>query len=561
MMKKFLFGLLIVHVAGIHAQGTSEMLVERVYLQTDKQLYLAGELVYMKVFTVTSEKKPLPFSKIAYVELLDEADAHVQIKIELTGGIGEGWMELPLSLQTGHYRIVVYTSFMRNEGESVFFEKNIGVVNTFLSNQIRKEYTDVASHVSEIDERQTCSLHTDKPLYANRDKGILKLEGLPENIHTLSVSIAGKAPVTVEGANDIRQWEKQLPAPSAHLSEKYIPEYEGHIISGKIIPVQNRTNGDEKILIPLLSFPGEKLYLFGGQRNGPDNVSFYTANTAGVKEVSTTVYNLSENIYRIDLQSPFMEQYEKKELPQLKVNSTHFGELLQRSFALQALYSYTKDQLTQDRPDDFRYDMELTKTYILDEWTRFPVMNELMVEFIRELRFSRNDLQKNELMMSIKKGDEFVWMRPLVVLDGIPIMDHDIIYRYDPLLVERIKIYSGEYFFQGTRFDGIAEFLTYECNYPGLSTDQSTQIVNYAGTQPPRRLYTPDYSDGKNRQSPLPDHRHTLLWEPALQTKGKPALEIPFFTSDYSGEFQASVEGLTKDGEIIFVTTTLEVRQ
>jgi len=557
-MKKIIFWLLIVYTAGVHGQG---MLAERLYLQTDKQLYLAGELVYLKTITVTPGKKPLSFSKIAYVELLDETNSRVQVKIELTNGVGEGWLELPLNLPTGQYRIVAYTRFMRNEDESVFFEKNIGVINTFLSNQIRKEYANVASGTSEIFEPPSCSLQTDKSLYATREKGILKLEGVPDNIHTLSVSITGNAPVTVEGTNEIRQWEKEAPAAPAYLSGIYTPEYEGHIITGKMIPVQTRTRNDGELLMPFLSFPGEKFYLFRGKKDEMDNVSFYTTNTAGVREVATTVYNLSENRYRIDLQSPFVEQHLKKQLPELKVDSTHFDDLLHRSFALQALYSYTKDELTQERPGDFRIDLKPYKTYILDEWTRLVVMNELMVEFISELRFRRNSQQNWELLMSVVKGNFSEWVLPLVVLDGIPVMDHEIIYRYNPLLVERINLYPEEYLYGGIKFDGIVEFLTYQHNYPELSTGQSTQIVNYPGTQTPRRLYTPDYSSEKKRKSPLPDYRHTLLWEPELQTKGKSKLEIPFFTSDYTGGFQATVEGLTKDGEVISATVTFEVRK
>ena len=539
-------------------QTVSGALAERVYLQTDKQLYLAGELIYLKVFTVTSERKPLSFSKIVYVELLDEANSRTQVKIELTNGVGDGWMELPLDLPTGHYRLAAYTRYMRNEDESVFFEKNIGVVNTFRPNQIRKTQTEISPDAPETHNSPTCSLQPDKLLYANREKGILRLDGLPENIHTLSVSIAGKASVAVEGTNDIRQWEKEIPAVSANPSEKYLPEYEGHIITGKIVAIQSPTNLPDEILYPLLSFPGDKFYLYEGQKDELNNVSFYTTNMAGVKEVSTTAYNLTENKYRIDLLSPFVEQHVKKQLPELQVDSTHLGGLLQRSIALQALYAYTKDSLVRERPADFRF-INPTQTYILDEWTRFIVMGELVIEFINELRFRRNDQQKRELLMIVQKWGATVWERALVILDGVPVLDHDLIYQYNPLLVERINIYSGEHVYGGMRFDGIVEFLTYEHNYPGLSTNQSTQIVNYAGTQPPRRLYTPDYSSEESRKSRLPDYRHTLLWEPNLQT-GKSTLEIPFSTSDYSGEFQATIEGLTKDGKIISATVSFAVR-
>ena len=559
-MKRILYGLLIVFTANVRGQGVSDALAERVYLQTDKQLYLAGELAYMKVFTVTPEKKPLSLSKIVYVELLDEANPRVQVKIELNSGIGDGWMELPLDLPTGNYRLTAYTRFMRNEGESVFFEKNIGVINTFQANQIQRNPAGIPPKAAETYDRPTCSLHTDKSIYANREKGILKLDGLPEDIHTLSVSIAGKAPVAVDGNVNIRQWEKQVPVASSKSLNKYIPEYEGHIINGKIIPVQTSPNTTGEILMPLLSFPGENLYLFEGQKDNLNNVSFYTANTAGIKEMSTIAYNLTDNIYRIDLQSPFVEQHAKKQLPALRVDSTHFDGLLKRTVALQALYSYTKDSVVQNLGGDVRFRLKPTQTYVLDEYTRFVVMGELMIEFVSELRFRRNDRQKRELLMVKREGEVAVLVKPLVVLDGIPIIDHDFIYRYNPLLVERINIYAGEYIFSGMKFDGIVEFLTYERNYSSLSTNQSTQIMNYAGTQAPRRLYAPDYSSETKRQSRLPDYRHTLLWEPMLQTKGQSTLEVPFYTSDFAGEFLVTVEGLTKEGKIISGTASFEVK-
>ena len=74
---------------------------------------------------------PVSFSKVGYVELLDESTALVQAKIEIKEGIGEGWLELPALLPTGYYRLVAYTRYMRNEGDTVFFRKTIGVVNTF----------------------------------------------------------------------------------------------------------------------------------------------------------------------------------------------------------------------------------------------------------------------------------------------------------------------------------------------------------------------------------------------------------------------------------------------
>jgi hypothetical protein len=559
-----LFWLLIAFTANnVHGQN---VLAERVYLQTDKQLYLAGELVYLKAFTVTPEKLPLMTSKIVYVELLDETNSREQIKIELTNGVGEGWMELPLDLPTGHYRLTAYTRYMRNEGATVFFEKYIGVVNTFRPNQIRKTSAEDLPRPPEIHFSPTCSLQLDKSLYTNREKGILKLDGLPADIHTLSVSIAGKPPVVVDDANDIRQWEKQIQEAPDAISGKYFPEYEGHIISGKIVPVHVPSPSTlDDLLVPILTYPGEKIYLFEGQKDKLNNVLFYTTHTAGVKEMSTTAYYTGRNIFRIDLQSPFVEHHPKIQLPALRIDSTHFQSLADRTIALQALYSFTKDSLMKELPDDFRFNMKPANTYILDEWTRFTLMSELVIECISELRFRRNTQQKWEMCLAKRTGDgtstnDLTLVRPLVILDGIPIMDHELMYHYNPLLVERINIYTGDVIYGGMKFGGIVEFLSYKRNYPSLPVNASTQIVNYTGTQAPRRLYAPDYSTESNHQSRLPDFRHTLLWEPLLQTKGKSTLEVPFYTSDFVGGFIVTVEGLTMEGEIIFGTGSFEVR-
>ena len=55
----------------------------------------------------------------------------------------------------------------------------------------------------------------------------------------------------------------------------------------------------------------------------------------------------------------------------------------------------------------------------------------------------------------------------------------------------------------------------------------------------------------KEWENKTPDYRHTLLWMPMLETEGMPALTVPFSTSSLTGDFQVTVEGITKDGKII----------
>ena len=60
---------------------------ERVYLQTDKQFYLSGELVWMKFIATDLDQRLSDVSKVGYVELLDSASAVVQARLVLEKGV------------------------------------------------------------------------------------------------------------------------------------------------------------------------------------------------------------------------------------------------------------------------------------------------------------------------------------------------------------------------------------------------------------------------------------------------------------------------------------------
>ena len=74
----------------ISASVEASPLRERIYVQTDKHLYLAGEPILMKFVTTDSELIPLAFSRVAYAELVNDSVSLVQIMVELNNGVGTG---------------------------------------------------------------------------------------------------------------------------------------------------------------------------------------------------------------------------------------------------------------------------------------------------------------------------------------------------------------------------------------------------------------------------------------------------------------------------------------
>jgi hypothetical protein len=94
-------------------------------------------------------------------------------------------------------------------------------------------------------------------------------------------------------------------------------------------------------------------------------------------------------------------------------------------------------------------------------------------------------------------------------------------------------------------------FYSYKNDYPGITFDVSTQLFDYEGTQPYRYFYAPAYNES-NVSSRLPDFRHTLLWEPSIQTEGQAEIIIPFTTSDLPGSYLITIEGIGSEGTIVY---------
>jgi len=113
-------------------QYSKRSLTEKVFAHTDKEFYLAGEIVWFKLYVVNGDdNKPINLSKIAYVEIVDKNQKSVlQGKIALDSGMGNGSLYIPLSFNTGIYKLRAYTNWMKNFDAGYYFEKPVTIVNS-----------------------------------------------------------------------------------------------------------------------------------------------------------------------------------------------------------------------------------------------------------------------------------------------------------------------------------------------------------------------------------------------------------------------------------------------
>jgi len=104
---------------------------EKVYLQTDKPYYSAGEEIWFKGYLVNATTlMPNALSQFIYVELISKADtvlSRVKIKRDSLGF--EGHIKLIPEMRPGYYALRAYTYWMQNVDKEFFFSKNFLIGN------------------------------------------------------------------------------------------------------------------------------------------------------------------------------------------------------------------------------------------------------------------------------------------------------------------------------------------------------------------------------------------------------------------------------------------------
>ena len=141
-----------------------------------------------------------------------------------------------------------------------------------------------------------------------------------------------------------------------------------------------------------------------------------------------------------------------------------------------------------------------------------------------------------------------------MLLDGIPVLDHEKIFAYDPLLVHHIDIYTDAYFLGIRSFSGVVNFVTYKGTLPSMKFEDNVRVVDFQGCSLPL-AYT---CEGVG--SDYPDFRQTIYWHPLLTLAPGESKEVECKTPAYGGRFEVFAEGLSESGEAVSSRARLDVR-
>lgn len=566
MMNRYRFLLILSLLATFSPalRGQEERLRERVYVSTDREVYVAGDAVWMSAYCVDAVSGRLStFSKTAYVEIHSPSGMVQTAKIALDGGRGAGRLTLPNTLPTGNYRLLAYTQLGASEEgfDPQTGARTLSVFNTFSTERLPDAVTVAA------EPPQAAGLPQAGPLEV-RTAGAASPRG------TTRISVTNNGSATIRFNLGVRH-EDGIPAPqgqrigdfvgglkrlpaSRGFREGFHPEYEGEIIRARVSGTDEAGLREVSQKFAFISAPGSGENIYTESIGTDGQTAFYTSNIYGDHEMFLEIEGVDrERVCHLELVSPFLD-LQPGDIPALTLSPSYAKALETRSFGMQLEKIFDADTLYEALPlrEHLVLDRQKCIRYNLDDYTRFPVMEELFVEFIPEMRTRRVDgVQQIQVRVSdMLNNYYFPAGAALVLLDGVPVLDHAKILAYDPLLVKRIDIYPDSYLFGIRGFSGIVNFVTYKGTLPSMQFEDNVRIVDYQGCSLPL-AYT---CAGVGRD--YPDFRQTLYWHPLLTLGPGETLEVECKTPAYGGRFEAVAEGLTEAGAAVAAHATLSVR-
>jgi len=351
------------------------------------------------------------------------------------------------------------------------------------------------------------------------------------------------------------KWDEVLRSKSK--TPLFLPEYRGHIITGKVF--DSNSSKPAQGIPAYLSAPDKRIQPYLAYSDAAGHVLFETSHFTGNKKLiaQTGAYH---NTTRIEIDSPFSEEFSIGKTPFLKLSANLKESLTERSVSMQAedIFYRGRVRMNSEVRDSSAFYGNASEQYRLDDYTRFPVMEEVLREYVKGVRLRKKNDHFIFKVLNAPKNLVFE-NEPLVLLDGVPVFDTDKIMAMDPLKIKYVDVVTNQYYFGKFTFDGLVSYRTYQGDLGGFQFDPGTVILDYEGLQSKKDFFSPRYETPAERQSRLPDARNLLLWIPDLTINAQ-RQDVEFYSSDQTGTFQAIIQGISKNGQPVFQSHTFEVK-
>ncbi len=567
---------------------------EKVILHTDRDIYLMGEKIWFKAYDLVEGQLSDALSKVLLVELYDyQGRSLVQQKYVIEGGMASGAMDIPEEVATGQFFLRAYTQYLRNFPPVAYANKIITVINPL--SDAAKIQAPEKSNKAESGSGQGLLMSTwknievsvQKPQYSQREKVTLQLEGGPVVEGSLSISVraigtAGnkksvpnylknnpwlaqswldQGPVAPEVVTQLQQVTGSVANPADINTLQYLPENRGISLSGVVRDKNTKTPVPGVICIASVVGARPQVHLNTSREDG--SFIFAFDQLQGEQDLCVGMSNRDAGEVEILINNDFSTDFPSLQPVPLTFDSAqhrlfermHLNEQLQKRFTWAKMVSSTsptKDLVPSTnlgKPD------EVVK---VADFIDLPTLGDVIQEVIP---FVKVKVKEGRRSLSIWDTQvELYNDNPVVLLDNVPIYDIDELLKLNPQNIKEIGIIYTNYILSDYLFGGMLSITTNTDNFAGYQWPGESVFLAYTTIASGQAFQYPDYLEPGARDSRKPDFRTTLYWNPSIDLADIDT-SIDFYTSDFTGDYEVVVRGVTTDGQMLYGKTTFSVKR
>lgn len=523
-----------------------KIFAEKAYLHYNSNFLMPGEKLLYKLYILKeSNGKPSSLSKVGRVVLLDkEGEIIFSHLLDLHKGSAYSDFLIPSDIETGTYKLIGYTNWMKNYDDQGLFETSIHILNPFNADL---DFQTIEKKPEKLEKEQkpgsltTVALNTSQDVYGPREKVIVNISGITiDSLDRFSVSVRKSKPLALRN----KAYSRNNGKPT--FSFQHAPEYRGRTFSGTVVDSTGNKISDKHSIFYAVPGRTDQFRVFQSRMDG--SFEFQVAEPIGYASIYLTVENRKYKNARIQLDTPTPD-FEEADQQEFDFSVLNPENIRRRAIQIQIenYYGEVKQDSVIPAPVSPVFYKGKASIYNLDDYTRFETMDDTFIEIIPLVSFRSK--RKNPVLEIQQNGQNSLEGIPLVLLDGQQIIDHKKVFELDPHTIQEIRIVREKYYLGPSFFQGIVDIRSKSDPQVVLPEAEKFEIQP---TESRKKYFHPDYEQATMNN--IPDFRNQLSWVPEVKNN-----QLEFFTSDVTGDFIIQLKGFGKSGQYISVTKQIEV--
>jgi len=539
MKQKIIFILLVIATISGNAQNQTGFA-----FFTDRDVYVSGETLLAKIYNPTDNS-----SRIVYMDLVNSSGTRISgVSLEIKTNEASGFLQLPDSLSTGAYLLRAY---MKNTAEKLKTIREIWISNRFDGLEKTKQLKQLTeSQTIQDKSTQQINIESIDPEYATNSNATASIK-INE---TLLKEIDGNLLVSV--AQTDPSFGSVSYVWSSDQGKDGLTEKKGIILSGVVTDKKNSlpASGVTVYLTIPDSIPGFQYY----QTQNDGRFYFQLDNYYGQVQAFVQCFgNTPTQRLKINMDQLFAEPGTLPEFSTQPISEEFKNNTTRNIDAVTFQKVFGQDKLKfQPSPKKTleSYPYYGKPSHIIDPhlFIDLPNFTEISRELLPGVKFRNYNNEPTMQVINVAARDYFK-ENPLILIDGIPIRNLNVIKDMGTQDIQRIEICQSERYYGNLRFPGIVAIYTTKSDYSGIpDTDQFIRLKLEA-IQVQANLAEPDKTEPD-----VPDLRQTFYWNPSVEPQE--TLSVNFSTSSILGKFKLVVKGRLKNGTMVFAEKQFEVK-